>query len=165
MTNQTTNGQKPSASQLLDNLNSRLDSFETSIGLPVHRKDSEVDRFMGISPAELRTMTPEDVGEGAFILRRYALYLQRLYNREVATVNRVDAAIRKVITNEVGQHRAASAEERRDLAVAGNEHASKLRDLRHYHQACLDQLNYQSKLVGDMAHSLEELQRSKMRKN
>lgn len=163
MTNPPTAGQNASAKEWLAKLDGILDSFEQQLDLPPLQANNEACAFLRMTREQLQKLTPEECGEGSFLLRRYAYYVQRAMNREIAKVNFIVSALRKTVAHEVGQHRAPSAEERRELAIHGNVHAAALEGWRQFHQARADQLAFQAKTIGDMAHSLDELQQTKRR--
>jgi hypothetical protein len=148
---------------LIEKLDSALDGFEQKVGLPDYEPDNEVHRYLNMKRNELEKLTPDECGEAAFLLRKFAFHLQRAYGRETARVKFLDRQIRKTVASEVSQYRAPSADERRDLAIKGNEHARELARHRDFHEAKMDRLAFLSNCVGQMAGSLDELQATKRR--
>lgn len=157
-------GQTESKSlSLVEKLDVHLDGYEQKIGLPplVFETDIEAHAFLKMSRQQMEKLTPEDCGNGAYILRRYAFYLQRIYNRESARIKYIDSQIDKIIASEVNQYRAPSADERRKLAIKGNDAARNLSNERNIHEARAERLAYLSQNVGYMASSLDSLQETK----
>ena len=157
------NGKTYSGQASLDKADAALDVFEREIGLPEYIPDNEVHRYLNMSRAEVEKLTPEECGEAAFLLRKFAFHMQRAFGRESARVKLLERQLRKVLASEVGQYRAPSAEERRDLAIKGNDKARELARLRDYHEARLERIAFLSNCVGQMAASLDTLQQTKRR--
>lgn len=150
------------AKTYVEKLDGLLNGWEEQhVGLPPSLYDNDAHRFLNMKIDEMRRLTPEQCGEGAFTLRKFAFHLQRSFNREIATVNAINSRIRQTVCKEVGQYKAPSADERRDLAIRNNTHAYELQRLRDTHQARADRLNYLAKTCGDLASSLEEYQKTK----
>jgi hypothetical protein len=156
-------GNHESAQELLARINKALDEYETKQGLPVGQPHREAERYLNINHKELSKMSPEECGEAAVVLAQYAFHLQRSYNAELSRINWSADNVSRTISDEIQQYRASSLEERRQLAIRGNEYASKLDQIRTWAQARADRLSYLSSRVEFLAKSMMELQQTKRR--
>lgn len=147
-------------SKLLDKI---LDEYEAQIGLKMPANNNTVEEYLNLTEESLRRMNPEDCGVGAALMSQFAFHLQKAINKEIARVNWADGAIKRTIANEISQYVAPSAEERKNLAIRGNERAIKLERIRVNAQARVDRISYLSSKVESIAEKLNSLQQSKRR--
>lgn len=154
-------GETPSmlpAKEALAQLDKILDEYESKHGLPTAAPKTEAEKYLTMSVDDLRHLNQEDTAYGAVALSLYGFHLQKLYNKEVSRFNWADASIRRAITSEVGQYRAASADERKALAIKNNAYASKLEEIKINAQARIDRLAYIATKVELVAERYKELQ-------
>lgn len=79
-----------------------------------------------MTTAERAKLTPAEAAEAELVLQRYAAYLNRLAQREAATVTLLDAEVTRIVTPRILQQGAYNHLERRALAVHENEVARRL---------------------------------------
>lgn len=156
-------GNAESASQQLDKINKALAEYERSKGVPAITPHNEAEQYLNMPHTELRKMTPEQCGEAAVVLAQYGFHLQRAFNEEVARMNWAEDVAKRTIAGDVKQYQAPSFEERKMLAIRGNEYASKLDQIRSWAKARSERLSYLSSKVEFLARTMLELQQTRRR--
>jgi hypothetical protein len=151
--------------QKLNQLDAALDKYEKSKGLPDVVPHGEAQQYLNINQAQLAKLTPEQCGEAAVMVAQFGFHLQKVYNREIGVINWCEDCIQRTITPELKQYNAPSADERKRLAIRGNEYASKLQRLKSIAQARVDRLSYLPAKVEWLSRTLLELQQTKRRGN
>lgn len=116
----------------LNELLEELESQQRSLGLPAVNTDlhNEATALMDVTRDGLRGMSAEHLAESAILLQRFGFYLQRRYNRCIATRNWCESGIRHAIAETVGKVTGYSLEERRPLAIRQSVVATKLNKLK-----------------------------------
>ncbi len=158
MTNQTSDGSNTSVPQGAEAkqkvATEKLDEFEVTQGLPEtisFKAVNEATRLLAIEPAVILKMSKEEKEQASIILRLYSFHLQRLANREQAKVTQAKEGINKAIRGIVAGCKGYSFDERKLVAIAGNDAAQKYDQLRVQAQLKLDRLSYLSMKVMDVA--------------
>lgn len=165
----TTDGEKSSerprtAEERQSNLDAVLAHYEKNLGLRDNVPPHEADEFMHMDRAALKQLSAEDCNEGYYILQRYAMYLQREVNKEQSHLTWADSTLNLAIVEECGQYKGSNYtpyEERRLLAIRGNEFARKLERLRMNAQLRIDRLSYIAADVHKIANALLEIKQTK----
>jgi hypothetical protein len=156
-------GPTASSEERLRQIDALLDDYERSLGLPAGTPpmQSEATKLLEMEPSLLRKLTPEQAGEAAVILSVYAFHLQRAVNKEQSRVAWAEESIRKAITAQVGQQRGSSFEERKMLAVRGDDAASKLDRIRVQARLRVERLAFLARQAEAIVRSLLSLQQAK----
>lgn len=154
-------GNQDSVDERLRKVNAALDSYERELGLNQIVLHNEGEQYFNMTHDQLRKLTWEQCGEAATVLAQSSFHLQRGYNKEVATANWARDLALRTIADEIGNYQGASAEERKQKALKGNEFANKLEQIRMYAQARSDRIGYLSSRVEFLAKTMLELQQTK----
>jgi len=154
-------------SSQLSKLEEVLRKYEEGIGLPPAPENDEAEFFLSLKKDQLRKLSAEECGEGAYLLKQRAYHIQRSLNIETSHLNWSESKIREAIAGAVGKCPGYSYEERRAVAVtpANNHYAHKLECIKVQIQLRLDRLNYLANRLSEMARALEELQQTKRRQH
>ncbi len=147
----------------LEQLDKLLDEYEQGkVGLPALQINPQAQHYMNLTQEQLNKLAPDECGEGAVLLNSMALHVQRSFNKEMSRVKKAEAAITKIIVSILQQYNAPSAQERRELAIANNEAASKWLAIRDYAAQRAERLNFVASSIKNTAVSLDNLQRTKL---
>lgn len=150
-----------SLKEQLANLDQILDEYEKSHGFTI-RNENNIEKYLNLSIDELRKMTNSEIGEAAYSLSRYSVYIQKQHNIETVRMNWAEHRIKKIISKELIQYKNVySYEERKQLAIANNDVAVKLDDIRNYAKARSDRIAFISSKINEMAKYLIELQKAR----
>ena len=85
------------AKEQLDKIDTVLDEYESSLGLPKFNDDFHDDtakRYLQLSRDQIEKLTPEQCAEAALLLASLSFHIQRSYNREIARVNWADKTLK-----------------------------------------------------------------------
>lgn len=163
------NGENNSASVSLQEKIHKIDvalaEYEQLRGLPPFKINGEAEKYLNISLTELRQLSSVDCAEAAVLLAEFAFSLQRSYNEEMAKVNWATDEIRHAIAQEIKQYTAPSAEERKLLAIQGNEYAAKLDKICRWTKAKADRLAYLAGRAEFLGRTLMSLHSAKREMN
>jgi hypothetical protein len=138
-------------------LDALLDQYEGSLGLPSScPKEVEVEatRLLTITPAELAALDRQQREDAAFTLEQFALFLQKSINREVARSHWAEERLKKVLGVKMPKHHAYSYEERRALALEGDEDAQRLERVRMEAVLRIDRASFLSNRIASLAKTL-----------
>jgi cytochrome c biogenesis factor len=138
----------PAKDRLL-RVESLLNEYQQRKGIIQLKVKNDVDIFINMSKEEMRRLTPEEACEAGIILTRYAAFIQDAYNIETGRIHWIDNEIRRTITQEMKQYavRYQTFEERKQLAVMGNDYTAELDKLRMWAQATADRLSFMSNRI------------------
>ena len=95
------------AKEQLEKLDTILDEYESSLGIPKFRDDFHDDsakQYLQLSRNEIEKLTPEQCAEAALLLASLSFHLQRSYNREIARVNWATTSIKKKVSGRESQY-------------------------------------------------------------
>lgn len=151
--------EKSPAAKLMERVEEAIQKYHSGIALNLEKPD--VAKYLTASEDYIRRMTPEDCSIAAITLTRYAMFVQKHYNAELAKVKWADQRIRAHIAPGVSQYSAPNAEERRAMAIDGDEFAKKLDQLRNLAQIIVDSLTNIGYQIGDMAKRFDNAAHSK----
>lgn len=158
-------GQNGFAVEQLKKVDTILDEYENAVGVLNPKVNREAERYFEITQGELAKLTSDQLGEAAIALAQFAYHLQKMYNKEVTRVNWAEANIKNSIGPRMKQQGAASADERRILAIAESEYAKKLDQIRREAQARIDRTAFLANRVEFLSKTFIELQQSKRKQN
>lgn len=149
------------ADEQLQRLDELISEYETSLGV-IMTKPS-VDKYLNATIDDIKRMNPEDCSNAAISLNQYAIFIQQNYNREMAKYNWANNRIRNHIASLVSQYSAPNAEERRTLAIQGDDFARRLDQLRGLAQSRIDTLQDIGYKISDLAKKFDGASYSKRR--
>lgn len=159
-------GDTVSAAQAkLENVVKQIEQYITNKGILTLKIQNDVETYLNMSREEMHRLEASECSEAGIILMRYAGFLQECYNKELARLNFAEAEIRRAITPQLAQYNKAyqTYEERKSLAIAGDDYLSKLEELRMWAQAVADRLAFMSQRVDAIAKGYFNLQQTKRR--
>tara|TARA_Y100000310_G_scaffold331052_1_gene403932 strand:+ start:16 stop:504 length:489 start_codon:yes stop_codon:yes gene_type:complete len=158
---------KNSAKEQLEKLDSVLDEYESSLGIPVFNSDFYDDtakNYLQLSRNQIEKLTPEQCAEAALLLASLSFHLQRSYNREIARVNWADQVLKSAVAGREQQYR-GSWESQFNQAVGEDSYTRKVLTIKRYAQQRADRVNYLSSSVKNIGDIFLSVQRSKAFKN
>tara|TARA_R110000824_G_scaffold282601_13_gene470903 strand:- start:92 stop:580 length:489 start_codon:yes stop_codon:yes gene_type:complete len=158
---------KNSAKEQLEKLDSVLDEYELSLGIPKFNSDFYDDTakdYLQLSRHQIETLTPEQCSEAALLLSSLSFHLQRSYNREIARVNWADQVLKSAIAGREQQYR-GSWESQFNQAVKEDDYTRKILTIKRYAQQRADRINYLSSSIKNISDIFLSVQRAKAFKN
>jgi hypothetical protein len=153
-----------SLKEQMDQLDTILNQYEQSLGLVI-KQDSNIEKYINLGLDEIRKMPTVELAEVSYILSKYSMYIQKQHNIEMVRMNWAEHRIKKIISKELTQYKYSSYDERKQLAIANNEVAQKLDDIRNYAKARSDRISFISSKLNEMSRSLNELQKARRNQN
>lgn len=160
---------KQSSKDLVDKWDKVLDEYESKLGLENHQEIAEdgrnhlkeyrdmplIKEYLEMSREMVEALSPNEALGIAFSLERYALYIQRAQNREIARVNFVTSYMEEVIASEINNYNGYGWKEKSLQAIKGNIFAEKLDKIRRYAQMRVDRLNFVASSIKNLANILK----------
>lgn len=142
-----------------------LDSYENNMGLPKYTADSmpesELQEYLTMNRDVLEKLNPEDCAQIAMRLGQFAFHIQRTVNREIARHNWAEETIKEVIANEINNYKGYGYVEKSYQAIAGNERASALNNIKKHAKQRIDRLSYIANNVKNLSDILIAINRTK----
>jgi hypothetical protein len=143
-----------------------LDDYEAGLGLPAIRvNETEVSHLLNLEPFERSKMDPYQCADAAYVLARFAAHLGRERSRQEALAVWLKSAVLKSVVREMQRQNAYSFEEKRQLAIIGNEHAMKLEQKRLDAEVKVANHGYLARHVENVGRAFEFLANVKRRQN
>lgn len=103
-----------------------LRQYEESLGMKQKTISNPVDEYLNMPLEQMRKLSQQDCREIALCLSQYALFVQRCYNEQMNIHQNAKNKLDRMIVQEMQQIRAITTDERRILAIKGNEAAHKM---------------------------------------
>ena len=142
-----------------------LDSYENNIGVPRYVSDampeSELQDYLTMNRDVLEKLNPEDCAQIAMRLAQFAFHIQRSVNREIARHNWAEETIKEVIANEINNYKGYGYVEKSYQAIAGNERASALNNVKKYAKQRIDRLSYIANNLKNLSDILIAINKTK----
>jgi hypothetical protein len=161
-TNSGKNKSEHTAEDKLLALEKILDEYDKKLGIKLTANE-EVVEYMDMGIEELRKLSPESCGEAAFVLAKEATFIQKEINKHKTRLTWANFHIDRTIADKLGQYdNSMSWNQKRTLAIRGNDYANKLHILSARAQYCIDRLSYFPGQLKFMAETLIEYQKSKL---
>ena len=151
------------AKDRLSKLDSVLDEYESSLGIPAFVNDfhdESAKKYLQLSRDQIEKFTPEQCAEAALLLASLSFHLQRSYNREVARVNWADQVLKTIVSGREQQYR-GSWDSQFYQAVKEDGYATKVADIKKYAQQRADRLTYLASSIKNISDIFLSVQRSK----
>ena len=152
-----------SATEQLEKLDSILDEYEASLGIPKFSSDFHDDsakQYLQLSRNQIEKLTPEQCAEAALLLASLSCHLQRSYNREIARVNWADQVMKTAVAGREQQYK-GSWESQFNQAIKEDGYTSKVLTIKRYAQQRADRVTYLSSSVKNISDIFLSVQRSK----
>ena len=137
-----------------------LQKYEKTCGLPkeINLSENLIEKIL--NEEDIVRLTPEQYGENALRISRYAFHMQRQCNKETSKIIWLKAQLRKALAPVLPQIKAYSWQERKILAIANNDVAQKLNQEITKIKVRLSRLSYLGSRLNEMAEKYVELQRT-----
>ena len=155
------------ARERLAKLDSVLDEYESSLGLPSFTDsfhDDTAKNYLQLTRNQIEKLTPDQCSEAALLLSSLAFHIQRSYNREIARINWADKILKSTIAGKEQSYR-GSWDSQFNQAIKEDGYASKISDIKRYAQQRADRLTYLSSSIKGMSDIFLSVQRSKVLKH
>ena len=155
------------ARERLAKLDSVLDEYESSLGLPSFNDnfhDDTAKKYLQLTRNQIEKLTPDQCSEAALLLSSLAFHIQRSYNREIARINWADKILKSTIAGKEQSYRGAW-DSQFNQAIKEDGYASKISDIKRYAQQRADRLTYLSASIKGMSDIFLSVQRSKVLKH
>ena len=151
------------AKEQLDKLDSVLDEYESSLGLPKFSyefHDDTAKKYLQLSRDQIEKLTPEQCGEASLLLSSLAFHIQRSYNREIARINWADRTLKTTLAGREQAYK-GSWESQFNQAVNEDGYAKKIANIQRYAQQRADRINYLSSAIKNVSDIFLSVQKSK----
>jgi hypothetical protein len=158
---------KNTASDQLKKLDSVLDEYERSLGIPDFTDefhDNSAKKYMSLSRVQIEKLTPVECTEAALLLGSLSFHMQRAYNREVARVNWAKQTLRSTVAGREQSYR-GSWESQFNQAVGEDGYTSKVMQIQKYAQQRADRLTYLASSIKNIGEIFLAVQRTKVMKH
>ena len=159
------NGEQNSATvastkQMDDN----LDLFEDKIGLPknILNNHEQYGLYLDMTIEDLEKLTPTDCANIGYRLAQFALYIQRMVNKEKAKAKMLNHRIISIIAPNIRQY-SGSWDIQKAAAIKDNDAANKYQSELIVSEVKLDRLDFVATGIKNLADQMKSLQFSKQR--
>lgn len=156
--------EKPSAAtEQLVKLDSILDEYESSIGLPLYSADfhdPSVHKYMQMDRTSIEKLTLEECAEASLLLGSLSFHIQRSHNRELARVRWAETSIKSTTSGRENQY-SGSWDSQYYQAIKDNDYTRKLLSIKKYAQQRADRLTYIASSIKNLADLFINLQKAK----
>lgn len=154
-TNQVGNEQSPKPF----NLKEYLDKIDSQAGLyhmDAFGNKGEAEKILNLSRDEIHKLTPAEATENAIILSQFAVFIQRLANKESATIVWADEKIIKIVGKKINQYKAFHYEDKKQLAILDDSAAVDFNTTKKKAELHLANFSYLSGRIQNMCDALIE---------
>ena len=150
----------------VDSLKKRMDEYEVKVGLYGLTYNPQIESCIGLSWEQINLMSAEELGEKAYLLSNYALFLQCESNKQQAKLNWAETCLSYIIGKEYNNYsdKIYKYEVKRAMIIAGNTAAFEYSKIIVECQTKLTQIQFLSRNVQDIVKCLSELQITKRTK-
>lgn len=138
-----------------------LDQFDKKLGIALSFDPGDLNSLLDIDDDQLKTMSARECGEKAFLLSRYSLYIQKIYNEEKGKekwcARQVDFLIAPILQEIYG----VPYEERRPRAVLACPEAIELDRAQSQHEMKCQRLEWMANRIDSVVKVLLAIQSRK----
>lgn len=142
-----------------------LDDYLQNIGVGSIQFNAEVEDVLTMTQIELRGLSPEDLGEKAYVLAQYSAYIRKEYNRNNTRLQWAEHDLRLLIAKEYGNYKSSDEYIKYDLVVTrivnANSVARALYDIIKHARSRVNELEGLSSAINTMSKVIMELQQTK----
>jgi hypothetical protein len=150
----------------MDDIDNALNLYESQIGLPANTppgSTEELQSYLDMSRESLDKLAATDCSTIAYRLTRFALYLQRLYNLEVARNTWANTVLNQLAANKLSDYDKFYKHEMKIALMAKeDESIQKLLDIIRYATQRMNRLEEISNNLKYLSNVLFNLQRAKI---
>lgn len=148
--------------QRLKELDRVFTEYHRKVGLGHPSVQNEVERYINMTPAEIRKLNPEECGEASAILNQSSLHLQLEIGKLTARLNWCNESIDFCIADTIQQYsQFLSKEHKRAAAIKGDDVAMKFQQALMDTRLRLDLLSFVPQQLRALSESFVALQRAK----
>ena len=148
--------------QRLKELDEIFTEYHRKVGLGYPSVQNEVERFINMTPTQIRKLNQEECGEASAILNQSALHIQLEIGRLTARLNWCKESIDFCVASTVEQYsQFMSKEHKRAAAIKGDDVAMKFQQALMDTRLRLDLLSFVPQQLRSLSESFIALQRAK----
>jgi hypothetical protein len=148
----------------LEEVTAVLDKYTGQHGLNI-RGNNLSEKYMNLTTNDMQHMGPEELGEAAYVLSNYALYLQKEVNHQQAIVVWCKDNLDYILADKADQYggQFCPHAERKLLAIKDSEIARELYKVQMHAKMRVETLSFMPSRIEALSKKLEELQQTKRR--
>lgn len=151
-----------SLEQMMEEANVALDEFEKQHNLTRPNVPTETDEIMALTYSQLEKLSAVQCAEYAYQLAQYAYYVQRVSNRESATLKWLQDMQLKLVSAKLHDYDSYTRFEVKVRLIAReNDVVNRLLKIISYTEQKLERLQFLGTTIMKMSDKLENLQRAK----
>lgn len=151
-----------SLEQMMEEANTVLDEFEAQHNLTRPSVPSETETILNLTYSQLEKLTAVQCAEYSYQLAQYAYYVQRVNNREGATLKWLQDMQLKLVATKIMEYDSYTKHEIKIRLIAKeNDVVNRLVKLISYTEQKLERLQFLANTIIKMSDKLENLQRAK----
>lgn len=135
-----------------------IKEYYNSISLKI-KPSPNIEAILNYTQEELRSLSKEECSENAYLLKQYALYIQKEMNRHHVKANWASARLNYIIGKDGGEYgdKYTKFEQLKLIVVAKNTYAKALYDMELTALTYYKSLYDSSNIIQNMARTLEGL--------
>jgi len=142
-----------------------LDSYESIQGISVISDPgtkTDLNQYLTMNQSQLQALNISDCAEIAYILAEYAFYIQRLYNKESATLQWAEKKLLEYVCDKLDQFDKYTKYDTKIYCIAKENNAvRKVLRIISYCKQVMERLNFLSTRLHNMSERLNNLQIAK----
>jgi hypothetical protein len=142
------------------------EKYTASLGLKHIFYNPEVEFILSLTKGQLNAMSEEECGVGGFLLKSYATFIQREYNKHKAVTNWANRELDFFFSQEyhnIGD-KFTKADVKRMMFIAQNSGAKALYDIIVKSEGICTELEFVSMRLADMGDALSRVKQVKLSK-
>ena len=159
-------GNKELIIEKMDKVMKILDEYESRNGLPTPRKpgtEEELQEYLNMKRDKLEKLSIEDNGNIAYRLKQYALYIQRLYNRETSRLAWISTELNIEISKNIHKYdKMMKYINKVAIMAQKEEYISILYKIHSHARQRIQRLTFLSSHIKDMGDAMLSIQRIKI---
>lgn len=132
-------------------------NYEESVGMKAKIVSNPVDDYLNMPIERMRKLSQDECREIALCLSQYAVFIQRCYNEQMGIFNNAKNKLDRMIVGEMQQIKAVTTDERKIIAIKGNEAASKMDQIKNEAFFKANQISNLAVHVDKLAKRYEDL--------
>ena len=134
-----------------------MHNYEISIGMKSKVISNPVDEYLNMPIEQMRKLSQDQCREIALCLSQYALFVQRCYNEQMGIHYNAKNKLDRMIVKEMQQVKAITTDERRILAIKGDEAACKMEQVKNEAWFKANQISNLSMQIDKIGKQFENL--------
>ncbi len=153
----------PTINESMENIDKILDEYECTLGLPKYKSlenddkfRAELEGYLHMDRTTIEALTPDTCSEISLRLNQFAFNIQRSQNREKARMKWAISYAKRIVARDLND--GWSFEEKFLKAVANNDAAQKLIQIRDYCEQRMDRLDFLSQSLKELANSFKSIE-------